>query len=73
MLFTCYKAFDVNTLTLALQYVINKRFSSLFGFPFDKTMILVCFNIGLKHGFPCINSCQVSREVLQNEVEDRGL
>ena len=30
------------------------------------------FNIGIKHGFPCINICQVPREVLKNEVEDRG-
>ena len=28
--------------------------------------------IGIKHGFPCINICQVSREVLKTEVEDRG-
>ena len=29
-------------------------------------------NIGIKHGFPCINICQVPREVLKTEVEDRG-
>ena len=30
------------------------------------------FNIGIKHGFPCINICQVPREVLKTKVEDRG-
>ena len=30
------------------------------------------FNIGIKHGFPCINICWVPREVLKTEVEDRG-
>ena len=29
-------------------------------------------NIGIKHGFPCINLCQVSREVLKTEAEGRG-
>ena len=28
--------------------------------------------IGIKHGFPCINICQVPREVLKTKVEDRG-
>ena len=28
--------------------------------------------IGIKHGFPCINICQVPRDVLKTEVEDRG-
>ena len=27
-------------------------------------------NIGIKHGFPCINICQVPRKVLTSEVED---
>ena len=41
------------------------------------------FNIGIKHGFPCINLCQVPREMLktgaegpegdvENEAEGRG-
>ena len=29
-------------------------------------------NIGIKHGFPCINVCQVPREVLKTEAEGRG-
>ena len=33
---------------------------------------LVCNNIGIKHGFPCINVCQVPREMLKNEAEGRG-
>ena len=27
---------------------------------------------GIKHGFLCINICQVPREVLKTEVEDQG-
>ena len=30
------------------------------------------YSIGIKHGFPCINICQVPREVLKTEVEGRG-
>ena len=26
------------------------------------------FNIGIKHGFPCINVCQVPREMLKTEA-----
>ena len=29
----------------------------------------VVFNIGIKHGFSCINVCQVPREVLKTEAE----
>ena len=29
-------------------------------------------NIGIKHGFPCINVCQVLREMLKTEAEGRG-
>ena len=28
-------------------------------------------NIEIKHGFPCINVCQVPREVLKTEAEGR--
>ena len=30
------------------------------------------FNIGIKHGFPCINVCQVPREMLRTEAVGRG-
>ena len=30
------------------------------------------YNIGVKHGFSCINICQVLREVLKTEAEGRG-
>ena len=30
-----------------------------------------CFNIGIKHGFPCINVCQVPREMLKTEAVGR--
>ena len=29
-------------------------------------------NIGIKHGFSCINVCQVPREVLKTEADGRG-
>ena len=29
-------------------------------------------NIGIKHGFPCINVCQVPREMLKTEAVGRG-
>ena len=28
--------------------------------------------IGIKHAFPCINVCQVPREMLKTEAEGRG-
>ena len=31
------------------------------------------FNMGIKHGFPCINVCKVPRETLKTEVVGRGL
>ena len=31
-----------------------------------------CINIGIKHGFPCINVCQVPREMLKTEAVGRG-
>ena len=30
------------------------------------------FNIGIKHGFPCIYVCQVPREMLKTEAVGRG-
>ena len=32
----------------------------------------LCNNIGIKHSFPCINVCQVPREMLKSEVVSRG-
>ena len=32
----------------------------------------ICFNIGIKHGFSCINIRQVPWEVLKTEAEGRG-
>ena len=29
-------------------------------------------NIGIKHAFPCINVCQVPREMLKTEAVGRG-
>ena len=36
-------------------------------------MQTLLFNIGIKHGFPCINVCQVPREMLKTEAVGRGL
>ena len=33
---------------------------------------LLSLNIGIKHGFSCINTCQVPWEVLKTEAEGRG-
>ena len=30
------------------------------------------FNIGIKHGFPCINVCQVPRDMLKIEAVGQG-
>ena len=30
------------------------------------------YNIGIKHAFPCINVCQVPREMLKTEAVGRG-
>ena len=32
----------------------------------------LCNNIEIKHGFPCINVCQVPREMLKTEAVGRG-
>ena len=29
------------------------------------------YNLGIKHGFSCINVCQVPREMLKTEAEGR--
>ena len=42
------------------------------GWLFFYRIIYAIIYIGIKHGFPCINICQVPREVLKTEVEDRG-
>ena len=33
---------------------------------------LLFLNIGIKHDFPCINVCQVPREMLKTEAEGGG-
>ena len=37
-----------------------------------KHLVIGHFNIGIKHGFPCINVCQVPREMLKTEAVGRG-
>ena len=38
----------------------------------DDLQFHILFNIGIKHGFPCINVCQVPREMLKTEAVGRG-
>ena len=38
----------------------------------DGYQIFASFNIGIKHGFPCINVCQVPREMLKTEAVGLG-
>ena len=38
----------------------------------NKCFSFMLFNIGIKHGFSCINVCQVPREMLKIEAEGRG-
>ena len=42
--------------------------------PVDKDEFLQhdYYNIGIKHGFPCINVCQVPRVMLKTETKGRG-
>ena len=40
--------------------------------PEDLKEQIILFNIGIKHGFPCINVCQVQREMLKTEAVGRG-
>ena len=35
-------------------------------------LFYLSFNIEIKHGFPCINVCQVPREMLKTEAVERG-
>ena len=39
---------------------------------FSENTAIFSVNNGIKLGFPCINICQVPREVLKTEVEDWG-
>ena len=39
--------------------------------PFSNKEINVC-NIAIKHGFSCVNICQVQWEVLKTKAEGRG-
>ena len=48
----------------------SKRYANFPGpmtFYFDERL-----NIGIKHGLPCINVCQVPREMLKTEAVGRG-
>ena len=38
----------------------------------DFLFFLFVFIIGIKHGIPCINVCQVPREMLKTEAVGRG-
>ena len=38
----------------------------------DVSLCKLDVNIGIKHGFPCINVCQVPREMKKIEAAGRG-
>ena len=38
----------------------------------ESYVVLLKLNIGIKHGFPCINVCQVPREMLKTEAVGLG-
>ena len=40
--------------------------------PLKQRRSTVVVDIGIKHGFPCINVCQVPREMLKTEAVGRG-
>ena len=51
--------------SLTLQIDVMLRHDVIFECVRDST-------IGIKHGFPCINVCQVPREMLKTEAVGRG-
>ena len=59
----------VKALCTGKFWSLNKIFTSL-GQPSSTHSIVL--NIGIKQGFPCINVCQVPREMLKTEAEGRG-
>ena len=46
-------------------FIVPKSFFFFF-------LITCISNIGIKHAFPCINVCQVPREMLKTEAVGRG-
>ena len=62
---------NVEAPTLNQRQVIDVDSTSSFQRP-SNFQIQPYFNIGIKHGFSCINVCQVPREVLKTEAEGRG-
>ena len=55
---------------LWLWLYLNICYSSFVCLHQNKSVL--CFNIGIKHGFSCINIRQVPWEVLKTEAEGRG-
>ena len=56
------------------KFIKNKKKENLMilGIIFFLTCFLWPFSIGIKHGFRCINVCQIPREMLQTEAVGQG-
>ena len=52
--------------------VLGRIVKAFKGLNYSSEISYTGFNIGIKHGFSCINVCQVPREVLKTEAEGRG-
>ena len=53
--------------------LVNARLLMTHGTAFYAIILVnTWFNIGIKHGIPCINVCQVPREMLKTEAYGLG-
>ena len=52
--------------------IVMSPSSSLYHTYTNTTLVIRAFNIGIKHGYSCINIRQVPREVLKTEAGGRG-
>ena len=63
---------SIRLYNIELNDLISGPFGSLISGPGCSKLTTLLVNIGIKHGFSCINVCQVPREVLKTEAEGRG-
>ena len=57
---------------LSLSYIVHQHPCRSLCYMSKICKLSVVLNIGIKHAFPCINVCQVPREMLKTEAEGRG-
>ena len=60
----------LNSIVTVWLFAEGRKFNFQVGI--ELSIQLSCFIIGIKHGFPCINVCQVPREMLKTEAVGRG-